>query len=290
MLRLPLSLLPSGGCYDACDPTGVNEQFSIRMALASAVHHSHMRVATMAAQTDFVPAATCAATAEAPQVVGSLPLSDDFAAPMYNQVHQEQVVTTVQPHAIFEETPEVQVVERILEHIVEPIEVLPHERVIQRTFKQILHVPVPQIQEQSVVTGLMNPQFSTSAVEALQVVDSFPLLEDVAAREYNQVHQEQIVADSTAAWFFSKKFPEVQVVERIQEQIVEPIEVLPQERVQLHTAIHIMHMPVPQIQEETEGEPLPSEAKSSVYCVFRLVFLWALSGCIDTPQMKGHLT
>ena len=84
--------------------------------------------------------------------------------------------------------------ERILEQIVEPIEVLPHERVIQRTSKQIVHVPVPQIQEQSIVTGLMNPQFSTSAVEAPQVVDSFPLLEDVAAREYNQVHQEQIVA------------------------------------------------------------------------------------------------
>ena len=32
-----------------------HEQFSIRMALASAAHHSHMRVANMATQTDFVP-------------------------------------------------------------------------------------------------------------------------------------------------------------------------------------------------------------------------------------------
>ena len=94
-----------------------HEQFSIRMALASAVHHSHMRVAP---QTDFVLAATYAATAEAPQVVGSFLLSDDFAASMYNQVHQEQLVATVQPHAIFIETPEVQVVDQILEQIVEP--------------------------------------------------------------------------------------------------------------------------------------------------------------------------
>ena len=40
-----------------------HEQFSIRMALASGAHHSHMRVANMATQTDFVPAATYAATA-----------------------------------------------------------------------------------------------------------------------------------------------------------------------------------------------------------------------------------
>ena len=53
MLRQPLSLLPSGGCY---------EQLSIRMAPA-------MRVANMSTQTDLVLAATYAATAEAPQVV-----------------------------------------------------------------------------------------------------------------------------------------------------------------------------------------------------------------------------
>ena len=116
-----------------------HEQFSISTALASAVHDSHMRVAT---QTDFVLVATYAATAEAPQVVGSFLLSDDFATSMYNQVHQEQLVTTIQPHAFFHETPEVQVVDRILEQIVEPTEVLPQERVIQRTSKQIVHVPV----------------------------------------------------------------------------------------------------------------------------------------------------
>ena len=77
----------------------------------------------------------------------------------------------------------------------------------------------------------MNPQFSTSAVEAPQVVDSFPLSEDFADVIFQEI-------------------PEVQVVERIQEHIVEPIEVLPQEREQQHSAIQIMHVPVPQIQEQ----------------------------------------
>ena len=48
-----------------------------------------------------------------------------------------------------------------------------------------------------------------------------------------------------------QEIPRVFVVERIQEQIVEPIEVLPQERVQQHSAIQITHVPVPQIQEQS---------------------------------------
>ena len=190
---------------------------------------------------------------------------------MYDQIHQEQIVAgemtqnivenpAVQEQVIVQEIPQVSIVERIQEQIVEPIEVLPHERVTQRTFNQIVHVPVPQVQEQS-VTGLVNPKFSTSAVEAPQVVNSFPLLEDVAAREYNQVHQEHIVAtpqaqvivqeipespvdewiqeqiletgvnrDTTGLVF--QEFPEVSVVERTQEQIVETMEVIAQERFQ----------------------------------------------------------
>ena len=45
-----------------------HEQFSIRMALAGAAHHSHMRVASMATQTDlrrdrfvFITCDTCIA-------------------------------------------------------------------------------------------------------------------------------------------------------------------------------------------------------------------------------------
>ena len=62
---------------------------------------------------------------------------------------------------------------------------------------------------------------------APQVVDSFPLLEDVAAREYNQVHHEQLVA-TVQPYVPFHEFPEVQVAERIQEQIVKTIDVTPQ--------------------------------------------------------------
>ena len=49
-----------------------HEQFSIRMALAGAAHHSHMRVASMSTQTDFVPAATYyRLTSTSDQVCGS---------------------------------------------------------------------------------------------------------------------------------------------------------------------------------------------------------------------------
>ena len=122
---------------------------------------------------------------EASQVVGSFLHLEDFAARMYNQVHQEQIVETIQQQTIVQEIPELQVVERIQEQIVqtiqqqtiaqeipelqvveriqeqivEIIEVLPQERVQQHTTIQTVHVPVPQIQEQSAVTGLVNSQF-----------------------------------------------------------------------------------------------------------------------------------
>ena len=65
---------------------------------------------------------------------------------------------------------------------------LPHERVQQHTALQIVHMPVPQIQKLSAVPDLVNPQISTTSLEASQV----------------------------------------QVAERIQEQIVETIDVIPQ--------------------------------------------------------------
>ena len=69
------------------------------------------------------------------------------------------------------------------------------------------------------ITGLVNPRFSITADETSQV--------PVVVQE----------------------IPEVQVVERIQEQIVEPIEALLQEHVHLHTALQMLHVPVPRIQE-----------------------------------------
>ena len=69
--------------------------------------------------------------------------------------------------------------ERIQEQIVEPTEVLPQERVQLHAATQIMHVPVPQIQEQSPV--IVNSQFPITAVEASQVVDSYSLSEEFAA-------------------------------------------------------------------------------------------------------------
>ena len=119
------------------------------------------------------------AAVEIPQVVGSFPLSEDFAAPVYNQVHQEQIVATVQPRVIVQEIPELPVVEWIQEQVAETIDVIPQEDVKQHPTNCAL--PVSQIQEQSAVTGSVNSQFPITAVEASQVVGSFSLSEEFAA-------------------------------------------------------------------------------------------------------------
>ena len=95
---------------------------------------------------------------------------------MCNQVLQEQIVAgkttqnivenpAVQEHVIVQENSELQVMERIQEQIVD-------------------------------IIGLVNPQFSSTAVEASapQVVVLLPLFQEFTAPVYNQVHQEQIVA------------------------------------------------------------------------------------------------
>ena len=48
---------------------------------------------------------------------------------MCNQVLQEQIVATIQPHVQFQEIPEVQFVERIQEQIVDTIKMVSQERV-----------------------------------------------------------------------------------------------------------------------------------------------------------------
>ena len=86
-----------------------------------------------------------AVKAFSPQVVGSLPSFDEFDAPVYNRIHQEQIVAgmtiqhrgenlAVQEHVIVQEIPQVPNVERIQEQIVD-------------------------------VTGLVNPHFSITGAE-----------------------------------------------------------------------------------------------------------------------------
>ena len=93
------------------------------------------------------------------------------------------------------------------------------------------------------ITGLVNPQFSITAVEASapKVDGSLPPLKKFDAPVYNQVHQEQIVAGETTQnvvenqsvqeQVIVQKIPQVSIVEKMQEDTVEPIEVLPPERV-----------------------------------------------------------
>ena len=126
-----------------------------------------------------------AVEASAPQVVGSLPRSEKFDAPVNNQVHQEQIVAgemtlnrvgnpAVQEQVIVLENSELQVMEQIQEQVVD-------------------------------TTVLVNPQFSSTAVKASapQVVGSLPRSEKFDVPVYNQVHQEQIVAgrdDPEQSW------------------------------------------------------------------------------------------
>ena len=70
-----------------------HEQVSIRMALAGAAHHSHMRVTNMATQTDFVLAATYTATASSSSYATLLSL--DAPAPVIKYVAPTPNVTTM---------------------------------------------------------------------------------------------------------------------------------------------------------------------------------------------------
>ena len=71
-------------------------------------------------------------------------------------------IPVVQEQVIGQEIPQVPTVDWIPEQIVETIGVLPQERVLQHAALQIVHVSVPQTQEQSAVT--VNSQFPLTAV------------------------------------------------------------------------------------------------------------------------------
>ena len=185
----------------------------------------------------------------APHVVDSLPPLEEFFSPVYKQVFQEQVVPgemtmnivenpIVQEQVIVQENPELQVMERIQEHIVD-------------------------------IAGLVKPQSSFTAVEASapQVVGSLPPFQEFDAPVYNQIHQEQIVAGETTQNIVQnsavqeheivQENSELQVMERIQEQIVEITKEVPQERVQQRTVEQIVRVPVPQIQEQVVVQEIP---------------------------------
>ena len=187
---------------------------------------------------------------ETPQVVGSFPNSEDFAAPVHNQVNQEQILTACSRAPVIEYVAPAPVIEYIA-----PAPAVTYAAPIQQLPPAYTMTAVTTGVNLD-ITGLVYPQFSSSAVEPFspQVVGSLPPPEEFDAPVYNQIHQEQIVAGMTTQHRIEnpavqdqvivQEIPEV--VERIQERILDPIEVLPHERVQQHTALQIMHMPVPQ--------------------------------------------
>ena len=169
------------------------EQFSSDMALGSAVHHSHLRVANMATQTDFVPAATYAATASpAATYAATLTLF-----PVIEHVVPALVATHAAPAPVFE--------------YLAPAPVIEYNAPALAMTRAVPSQQLPRAYTMTTVTtdvnfDMVNPQFPITAVEASapQVVGSLPLLEEFASHMYNRVHQEQIVA--TVACYFFKKF------------------------------------------------------------------------------------
>ena len=134
--------------------------------------------------------------ASAPQVVGSLPPFEDFGAPVYNQIHQEQIVAVETTQNTFENPAvqeQVQIVKRIQEQIVEPTDAMTYAAPSQQL---PLSKQPSLLASTSIIIGLVNTQFSITGVEvsAPKTVGSFPPLEEFDAPVYNQIHQELIVA------------------------------------------------------------------------------------------------
>ena len=98
------------------------------------------------------------------QVVGSLPPLEECHVPVYEQIHQEQVVAVmatqhrVENQAVQEQ---VQIVEQIQEQIVEPIDVLAPAAPSQQ-LPSIIKTVTTGVNLDS--TGLVNPQFSITGV------------------------------------------------------------------------------------------------------------------------------
>ena len=137
----------------------------------------------------------------APQVVVSLPLHEEFSAPVCNQANQEQIAAG----ETTENIAEIPVVQE------------------QLTVQEIPVVSdVGRIQGPCSFNGLMNPQISTTSLEASQVVDSLPPVEEFTEPVYHQVHHEQIVAGEMTQYTIGNSA--VQEQAGCWEQIVETID------------------------------------------------------------------
>ena len=167
-----------------------------------------------------------AVEASASQVVGSLPL-DEFDAPVYDRVHQKQIGAgmtvqhrdenlAVQEHVIVQEIPQVPIAERTQEQIVDITGLVNPPffftgvglYVTGRWFtSSFWRVWCARVQPNSSGTDHCwgdNPEHTwepscarqmvvQEIPQAPQVVDSSPLLGDVAAREHNQILQPLVI-------------------------------------------------------------------------------------------------
>ena len=167
---------------------------------------------------------------------------------MYRQIHQEQIVAgmttqhkvenpAVQEQVIVQEiplTPQVQIVERIQEQIVEPIDVQAPAVTSAAPSQQLPSIIEAVTNDVKFdITGLVNPQISITFVEAYvpQVVGSLPPLQEFVAPVYNQIHQEHIVTGMTTQHrvgnpavqeqVIVQEIPQIPIVEQIPEQIVD---------------------------------------------------------------------
>ena len=96
---------------------------------------------------------------------------------------------------------------------------------------------------------LVNPQFSIFAVEASapQVVESFPVVDETAPPVYKQVHQEQIAAEPGSF----EHTQQCAVDNIVQEQVVESVQKIPQQRLR------------ERIEEPNKNTPLPHNISSA---------------------------
>ena len=146
------------------------------MALTSATHHSHMRVASVATQTEDA-AATHAATASVPGALHAVPALDAHAAPAHavKYAAPARVITNIEQ---LMEPP----VPHIQEQSLEVAKIIPPERGSEHSIVQIVNVPVPQMMEDTVDLPPV-PEAMEETPEATPLQHSAEQIVDVPVRE-----------------------------------------------------------------------------------------------------------
>ena len=150
-----------------------------------------------------------------PHVVGSLPPLDEFTEPVFNPVHQEQIVAGEMTQNIIENSAvQEQVVVSLppLEEFTEPVfNQVHHEQIAAgETTENIAEFPV--VQEQVIVQAIP------------EVVDSLPPVEEFTEPGYNQVHHEQIVAGEMTQDMLGNSAMQDQVIVQDIPEVVERIQ------------------------------------------------------------------